>query len=618
MSSRLSLQLRDFQGHDFLSRDGKDDDWAQGLLSEALGKGDSTTPVVVTPPPTNGGPPRLPELVADSVSFLSPTEDRTPMTPREQRSDRLAKMGAGRRPSDPSSGGEGQSAAGTGAESVSSCYSRESSAVEKHPATHAASPPVSYVPPMRKESFPASQRSFSGSSAGSTTDAPAVTRPPPAGVRPLPTAPSPPPSNSTAAAHLPLLPSALLTSAPIRRPLPVIPTQVEQEERPSSSARDMPPRRSSLRQDEDSDGDSPLSNTFGAPTGTLAGGRRSPEPDLPNGQEYVHSNGHDRDASSDDEGGLAYLVDEEFGGRRMGVNLPQGNGTFGPSSSSRRPSDHPIEATSTSPTLPTSPAGRTSSLYSQSSETSLVPSLNASAPPPSLDRSASHHSSRSSKPSLQMRNSPSFGSVRSGGVDSRLSVATATSRVTSMTPSFLSSGSHLSMEEEAVISRAVIVPSTSSSSNGFHHPHHPHHHHSPHSPDKTNTTRHFATPSLSRPTKPNRLTLGAAGSNGSTASPPAPAPASTTSPMPKSISNGSVASAGSQQSMFEEAELALDEAVKMLGSPERRRGAEDGGGRGGEGGGEQQPTTPGTPAYSDFLHDYGSEEEEGVGRRGSP
>ena len=70
--------------------------------------------------------------------------------------------------------------------------------------------------------------------------------------------------------------------------------------------------------------------------------------------------------------------------------------------------------------------------------------------------------------------------------------------------------------------------------------------------------------------------------------------------------------------MFEEAELALDEAVKMLGSPERRRGAEDGGGRGGEGAGEQQPTTPGTPAYSDFLHDYGSEEEEGVGRRGSP
>ena len=104
-------------------------------------------------------------------------------------------------------------------------------------------------------------------------------------------------------------------------------------------------------------------------------------------------------------------------------------------------------------------------------------------------------------------------------------------------------------------------------------------------PSSSPPTRHFTTLSLSRPTKPDPLHLGA-DSNGSTAA----------AALPKSISNGSVASAGSHQSSFEEAEMALDEAVKMLGSPER-------------GGGGRVQTAPGTPAYSDFLHEYGSEEE---------
>jgi hypothetical protein len=53
--------------------------------------------------------------------------------------------------------------------------------------------------------------------------------------------------------------------------------------------------------------------------------------------------------------------------------------------------------------------------------------------------------------------------------------------------------------------------------------------------------------------------------------------------------------------MFEEAENALEEAVKMLNSPERAALAN-------AAPGIEQPTTPGTPAYSDFLHEFGSED----------
>lgn len=63
--------------------------------------------------------------------------------------------------------------------------------------------------------------------------------------------------------------------------------------------------------------------------------------------------------------------------------------------------------------------------------------------------------------------------------------------------------------------------------------------------------------------------------------------------------------------MFEEAELALDEAVKMLNSPKKYQDSPTMRGGGRRGGEADHPTTPGTPAYSDFLHEFGSDEEDG-------
>lgn len=185
--------------------------------------------------------------------------------------------------------------------------------------------------------------------------------------------------------------------------------------------------------------------------------------------------------------------------------------------------------------------------------------------------------------------------MKASNLDSRLSVmtaATGTSRVTSLSPSMISSGSHLSMDEEAVITQAFLIPSSSSASA---------------------TTTQFASTSMTRPTKPVRLFLG--GSNGSsrgtTSSPPPPNQPHLTklssSDVPKTLP-----SAGSQQSMFEEAELALDEAVKMLNSPKKYQDSPTRRGGGGVAEEEEHPVTPGTPAYSDFLHQFGSDDEDGL------